>query len=517
MDYRTALASIRTRLTDWRWRLDNLYWITDKEGNEVRFRMNWAQAALFAGMHYLNLILKARQLGFSTFVLVYMLDVCVFNRNTRCGIIDVTLDDAKLKLSKIRYAWDRLPDWIKEANPIISANAFALEWRNGSSVSVGTSHRGGTLQYLHISEFGKICAKHPEKAREIVTGALNTIQAGQIAWVESTAEGQDGRFFELCQTSQAQQRVGSPLTPLDFKFFFFPWWKAPEYAIDPTGVVIPDQLAIYFAKLANDGIALTESQKAWYAKKAKLQLGDMKREYPSTPEEAFEASVEGSILGQWVEDAEASGRVGRFPAEPGIPVHSFWDIGRRDYTTIWFAQILFGPKIRIVGYYQSCMAGLPHYAKTCDEMYEANGWTRGDAYWPHDGRVVEWGSDRSRIEQGVSHGLGVRIGTEMSLHDGINAARATLPICEFDDGPTANGRKVLKSYRWEWDEARGAWKTGTPLHDTNSHGADGFRTLATSWRAIVPSIVVDRDIVAELHKPRSIDDVVREQLGDMDG
>src|SRR5215207_10590786 len=67
-----------------------------------------------------------------------------------------------------------------------------------------------TLQYLHVSEFGKICAQAPEKAREIVTGALNTVEAGQFVVIESTAEGQEGAFYEMTQRARprAAQQAG---------------------------------------------------------------------------------------------------------------------------------------------------------------------------------------------------------------------------------------------------------------------------------------------------------------------
>ena len=73
------------------------------------------------------------------------------------------------------------------------------------------SLRSGTLQYLHVSEYGKICAKFPDKAREVRTGALNTVDKNGIVFIESTAEGQDGHFFELCQAARtpAQHRRGA--------------------------------------------------------------------------------------------------------------------------------------------------------------------------------------------------------------------------------------------------------------------------------------------------------------------
>src|SRR4029077_18963086 len=128
-------------------------------------------------------------------------------------------------------------------------SADELIFANNSSIRVSTSMRSGPLQYLPISEYGQFCANFPEKGREVRTGALNTVQAGQVVFIESTAEGQEGHFYDLCEQAQAKQRMGTSLTPLDFKFFFFPWWKASEYAINPEGVVIEEGYREYFEKL----------------------------------------------------------------------------------------------------------------------------------------------------------------------------------------------------------------------------------------------------------------------------
>ena len=507
------------KFSDRKWRINSLYTIKDKEGVVVPFVMNDEQDHQYHNMHYLNIILKARQLGFSTFILIFMLDMCLFNSNTKAGIIDCTLEDAQEKLNKIKFAYSALPEGLKAQITIVKSNETMIEFSNGSGIKVGTSHRGGTLQILHISEFGKICAKTPEKAREIVTGALNTIAAGQLCFIESTAEGQEGRFYEMCQTAQEKQRRGDKLTEIDFKFHFYPWHGRSEYQLDPENVIITDNLERYFEKLsANENIQLTPAQKAWYVKKAEVMFDDMKREYPSTPEEAFEASVEGAILGEWLEAADLEGRIGNFPAIEGLPVHSFFDIGRRDYTSIWFVQFPIGGRPRVIHFYQNCMAGMPHYADYCKALYLNNGWLRGDDIFPHDAKVIEWGSDRSRIEQLKAAGFNAKIGTELSLHDGINACRAVIPLCEFDQAGCAEGLKVLRNYRWEWDEKRGCWRTGTPSHDINSHGSDAFRTFATSWREIVPSIAPPKpqtelkyqaDEHGRLHSNMSVMEIVR--------
>src|SRR6478672_8280635 len=241
------------------WRLNNLYTIQTKEGQKVPFRLNWAQMELLRDLHECSLILKARQLGFTTFIQIFMLDACLFNSNIRAGTIAHRLDDARVIFrDKVKFPYEMLPEQLKTARPIVKDSADELIFANNSSIRVSTSMRSGTLQYLHVSEYAQVCAKFPEKAREIRTGALNTIAPGQVCFIESTADGHEGHFYEMCEPAQARQRIGTKLTPLDFKFSFFPWHKAPEYEIDPQGVVLDENFLKYFAELKiNHGVALT--------------------------------------------------------------------------------------------------------------------------------------------------------------------------------------------------------------------------------------------------------------------
>src|SRR5262249_55420510 len=157
--------------------------------------------------------LKARQLGFTTFIQLLMLDACLFNSNIRAGTIAHRLDDARtIFRDKVRAPYESLPDGLKAARPIIRDSADEILFANNSSIRVSTSMRSGTLQYLHVSEYGQLDSKFPDKAREVRTGALNTVQAGQVVFIESTAQGQEGHFFELCEAAQAKQRMGTLLT-----------------------------------------------------------------------------------------------------------------------------------------------------------------------------------------------------------------------------------------------------------------------------------------------------------------
>ena len=196
-------------------------------------------------------------------------------------------------IDKVKFAYDNLPPFVRDLCPAYRDNVHEMRFANGSVFRVATSLRGGTLQLLHITEFAKICQENPSKANEIVSGALNAVQSGQFICIESTARGREGHFFELCKRAQEIQDLGTPLGQLDWKIWFFPWWQHPDYAIDSKNILIPKELEVYFKELENKDINLTAEQKAWYYKKSQTQGEYMKREYPSTPEEAFESAHEG--------------------------------------------------------------------------------------------------------------------------------------------------------------------------------------------------------------------------------
>jgi hypothetical protein len=274
---------------DQQWRLNNLYYITDATARKIKFQMNAVQQRLYLFMWYLTLVLKSRQHGITTFFCLFFLDVCLFNSNIHAGIIALNREDAEAFFrDKIKFAYDNLPEWLRTARETESENARELSFPNGSVIRVGTSMRSTTLQYLHISEFGKLCAKYPEKAREVVTGSLNTVHQGQFIFIESTAEGRKGYFHDYAIKALELKNRKADLSYLDFKFFFFGWYDDPKNQTE--GIVdVPHELAIYFDDLAQKGIKLTPQQKSWYILKSAQQGEDMHREFPSTPEEAFES------------------------------------------------------------------------------------------------------------------------------------------------------------------------------------------------------------------------------------
>jgi hypothetical protein len=470
-------------LRDKRWRLNNLYFITDKAGKKVRFRMTDEQIEYFDGMHTRNIILKARQLGFTTECCIIQLDAALFE-SAKCALIAHTLNDAKrLFREKVKYAYDNLPAEIRAANPAHNDAAGELVFSKGGSIYVSTSFRGGTLRYLHVSEFGKICAKFPHKAREIVTGAFEAVATDCFVTIESTAEGRAGYFFDYSQAAEKQASSGTALGPLDWKFFFFSWWKNAQYAIEPLAA-IPQRLLDYFGDLkAKHGIAISAAQAAWYAAKEKSLGDDMKREYPSIPAEAFQQSIEGAYYAKQFAKLYANQRVGVIPDNDHLPVHTFWDIGVGDSTAIWFVRMV-GEEYHIVDFYENSGEGLRHYMKVLKDR----GYTYGEHWGPHDIDNREFGSDgKTRRElaregyeiDGAKYSIKFNVVPKLGIDEGIEQAREILPRCAFDDSKCEKGVSALENYRKEWDDKRGCWKD-KPLHDWSSHAADAFRYFAVA-------------------------------------
>lgn len=454
------------------WRINNLYYIVDKEGRKIKFNLNWAQVELYQNMWYCNVILKARQIGISTMICMLFLDRCLFNANLSAGIIAHTKEDAEAMFKRVKFAYDLLPEQLRNVITADNDTAQMIKFSNGSSLRVGTSLRSSTFQYLHISEFGKICAKYPDKAREIVTGALNTVAAGQYIFIESTAEGRDGYFYDICKQAQINKLQNKKLSKLDFKFHFYPWFGEEAYKI---GSVFPvtNEMQQYFDHLSSININLTEEQKNWYINKQHTQGDDMRREYPSTPEESWETSNEGLYYSKQMTLCRSSKRIGYVPYDDSLLVHTAHDLGYNDANTIWYIQV-HGKEIRLIDYDEGSGESLNYWIgvmKSKDYVY-------GKHIAPHDIMVHEYTSGMTRQSSARKMGINFIPAQKVEIIPGIDAVRNILPRCWFDEVKCAKGIKALDNYKKEWDDRHGCWRS-QPLHNWASHGADAFRTLAT--------------------------------------
>lgn len=192
---------------------------------------------------------------------------------------------------------------------------------------------------------------------------------------------------------------------------------------------------------------------------------------------SFEAAIQGAYYGTEMQLATESKRVGVVPYDPAIAVVTGWDLGMSDSTSIWFAQFV-GQERRIIDFYESSGVGLDHYVKVIKEkeyVYDTH-------ILPHDARVRELGTGKSRIEILQSLGLnGIEIAPSLSIDDGIQATRLFLRTTWFDAERCKRGVEALRQYRRDWDEKGKTWRM-RPLHDWTSHSADAMRYLVTGYK-----------------------------------
>lgn len=195
---------------------------------------------------------------------------------------------------------------------------------------------------------------------------------------------------------------------------------------------------------------------------------------------SFAAAVLGAYWAKEINQAENDGRIGEVPYEPLLPVHTAWDLGIGDSTAIWFFQVS-GAEVRVIDYYENHGQGLPHYAA----VLASKPYRYGDDWVPHDARVRELGTGRTRVETLLSLHRKPNVVPDHKIMDGINAVRVTLPNMWFDRYKCLDGVKALRQYQAEYDEKARTFKD-TPRHDWTSHPADAMRYLAMAYREIKP-------------------------------
>jgi len=461
----------------------------DDEGTVVDFNPNRAQRRLMGRLWHRNIILKARQLGFTTLIAIMWLDHALFNRNQRCGIIAHDREAAEVIFrDKVKFAYENLPAEIRERFPLKRNSATELLFEhNNSSVRVATSMRSGTIHRLHISEFGKICAKYPDKAKEVVTGSIPAVPLDGITVVESTAEGQDGDFYKITQRAMGHAEKGKELTPRDYRFHFFPWWQEPSYRIEEGDgdIVITDDDREYFATVeASNDITLDEAQRRWYvATRDEDFAGEaekMWQEYPSTAIEAFQVSTEGTYFAIQLRQARKEKRIGFFPHVDGVPVNTFWDIGNSDGTAIWFHQRI-GGEDRIIDFEEGWEQGYSYYGRKMQER----GYLWGTHYLPHDAGHERQVKDKplkpiTELEDLKIGGTWDIVPRVDDINHGINLTRKQFSTLTFNEEKCKKGLIHLGAYRKSWNERMGVWMDH-PRKDEHTEAADALRQMAQGY------------------------------------
>ena len=185
---------------------------------------------------------------------------------------------------------------------------------------------------------------------------------------------------------------------------------------------------------------------------------------------------QGTYYAKQMEIADQEGRICRVPYQDDALVDTWWDLGIGDATSIWFTQTI-GREVHVIDYLEQSGEGLPYYAR----QLQAKGYLYGTHNAPHDIRVRELGSGKSRIETAQALGIKFEIVPNISIDDGIDATRSFISRCWFDKDKTERGRNALVTYHKTWDDKRKTFSS-SPYHDWSSHGSDSFRYLAVGHK-----------------------------------
>ena len=499
------LAELQACLCSWEWRIysGQIYKITTKGDDApddepdivVPFRPNPAQRQLLTDLHTRNVILKARQMGFSTLIDILALDTALFTSDREVVVIAQT-DAAAKKLyrKKILFAYDNLPEPVRAMRPTTKRTETMVAFSNGSTIEVTSSARGGTPHFLHVSEFGKIAATAPAKAAEITSGSIQGVPKTGMIFIESTAEGQSGPFYEMSKRAEALKEAGVALGPLQYRFHFFPWFIDPGYQLAPDEAKrtpISAKEHEYFDQVEGKmGKAINLRQRAWYIQKrdadfiASPEL--IWREFPSTPEECWQTGTEGKYFAGVLAIARREGRITRLPIVKHVPVGSVWDLGASDSTAVWLFQQI-GPFTNWINFHEASAAGYLHFIR----WMESFGYIWGTHLLPHDAEQKRQKDQTEPSDFALTSPMMILQGMRptwdwrvvprvQQKQHGIDALRMAFPTYQFDEEGTKEGLAHLENYSREWNTRLQCWHDH-PRHDEHSHAADSIMQHAQAF------------------------------------
>lgn len=209
----------------------------------------------------------------------------------------------------------------------------------------------------------------------------------------------------------------------------------------------------------------------------------------------WSSALLGAFYAREMAEVRAEGRVTEIEPPDGAAIHRVWDLGIGDDTSIWWFTVV-GPQIYILDHMAQSGVGLEWWRDQIEKKHNERRWKHGTDFVPHDAKVRELGTGRTRVETMQHLGLQPCLVPMHTIDDGINAVRRTLPLCVFHPRTEDGGLSALEQARREWDDEKKCFKPSA-VHDWTSHPHDSFRYLSMSWREaarrVIPAPASERE------------------------
>lgn len=465
------------------WRLRNLYHIKRADdGRIIKFAPRPEQQRVYdmlfkQGVKRL-IILKARRLGMSTALDVLLTDQMLWNAGTQCSLVDQTAADAERKLATIaKVALDNLPpvalQCIEKVRDSGSILEVSVAGEAASSFFAGLRARGGTNNWLHLSEWGVIQADDPRRSEEILTGAIPSAEHGRIIIETTWKGGRGGHLWEIVKG--ALETPEAAKTDKDWRVVFFPWWKDPTYVVEGDVATISPAISQYLDQMQSQtGHTFSDQQRLWYDRQSRDLGLFIFREFPTTLDECFKSPVEGAIYAGELDKLRASGAISAFKTDNSTLVHTAWDLGSPVNTVVWYFQVIGGNEVRVI----DCDMDLDMTPVQRVGHMLAKGYSYGAHFLPHDAAATRT-SGKADAQVYTEAGL-ANVRVLPRTHDvwiGINACLQMFPRFSFRLPACERGLDALANYAYKRSSATGI-VVNEPVHNWASHAADALRMIA---------------------------------------
>ena len=295
------------------------------------------------------------------------------------------------------------------------------------------------------------------------TSQIKSYEGADIVWVEEAATVSKTSWDFLIPTIRKE---GSEIW-ISFN---------PELEEDETY-----QRFVMYPPVNSIVIKLNWSDNPWFPAVLKIEMYDLKERDPQAYQNVWEGhckqTVEGAIYADEMRRALDDGRVCNVPYDASKPVHTAWDLGRSDNTSIWFFQRV-GFEYRIIDFYQNSGKFVQHYI----DIVKNRGYVAGIDYLPHDAKSEQISAEKTVERIFKDAGRTVKIVPRVdNLYNAINQTRTVFSSCYFDVKKCSDGLQALRRYRYDVNPETNRISKN-PLHDIYSHAADAFRTFALGYR-----------------------------------